>query len=97
VVQDLGIWTKWTEADGQYPGAERTLDELLGWATAKCELNLLRRLLRHIAALYLPEEVAIDTWKPTPFSLKMGDRETYVGDIIKAGYMVRLVPVSPTR
>ncbi|KAG9253823.1 O-methyltransferase-domain-containing protein [Emericellopsis atlantica] len=85
MVQDLGIWTQWTEADKQRPGSRRTLDELLGWATAACEPDLLRRLLRHIAALHLLEEVDVDTWKPTPFSLHMGAKETYVGDIVKAG------------
>ena len=85
LVQDLGIWARWTEADKKLPGVERTLDELLSWATASCERNLLRRFLRHIAALCLIQEVGADTWKPTRFSLSMGAEETYGGDIIKAG------------
>ncbi|CAH0028015.1 unnamed protein product [Clonostachys rhizophaga] len=84
-IQDLGIWTKWTEADKQSPGTARTLDELLGWANASCEPNLLRRFLRQIAALYYIDEVGVDTWKPTPFSLALGHKETYGGDVIKAG------------
>lgn len=95
LVQDLGIWTKWTEADKQNPGAARTIDELLGWANATCETNLLRRFLRHIAALHLIQEVGADTWKPTDFSLAMGAKETYGGDIIKAGYV--LTPASAQR
>lgn len=88
-IQDLGIWTKWTEADNQSPGTARTLDELLGWANASCEPNLLRRFLRQIAALYYIDEAGVDTWKPTPFSLALGHKETYGGDVIKAGYVYK--------
>jgi hypothetical protein len=85
LVQDLGIWTKWAEADQQSPGAAKTLDELLGWAKTTCEPNLLRRFLRHVAALYLIQEDGVDSWKPTPFSLALGTKDTYGADIIKAG------------
>ncbi|KAB8218840.1 S-adenosyl-L-methionine-dependent methyltransferase [Aspergillus novoparasiticus] len=56
LLQDLSIWTEWTEADRQNPGAARTLDELLSWAHTTYEPNLLRRFLRHIAALYVIQE-----------------------------------------
>ncbi|KAE8131158.1 S-adenosyl-L-methionine-dependent methyltransferase [Aspergillus pseudotamarii] len=85
LLQDLGIWTKWTEADRQNQGAARTLDELLNWAHTACEPNLLRRFLRHIAALYVIQEVGVDTWQPTPASLALGAQETHASEVIKAG------------
>jgi hypothetical protein len=42
-ILDLGIWEKWTEANKEKPGAPVTLDQLLAWANAKAELNLLRQ------------------------------------------------------
>ncbi|KAE8321444.1 hypothetical protein BDV39DRAFT_197596 [Aspergillus sergii] len=86
LLQGLGIWTKWTEADRQNPGAARTLDELLSWAHTTCEPNLLRRFLRHIAALYVIQETGVGTWQPTPTSLALGAQETHAGEVIKAGY-----------
>lgn len=85
LVQDLGIWTKWTEEDKKEPGKARSLKELLGWANAKCEENLLRRFMKHIGALYLLVETGKDEWKPTTFSLSLGNKETYGGEVIKAG------------
>ncbi|KAB8256191.1 S-adenosyl-L-methionine-dependent methyltransferase [Aspergillus pseudonomiae] len=85
LLQDLDIWLKWIEADTQTPGAARTLDTLLGWAHTTCEPNLLRRFLRHIAALHVIQEVGVDTWQSTPTSLALGAKETHVGEIIKAG------------
>lgn len=61
LLQDLGIWTKWTDADRETPGVARTLDVLLSWANTTCEPKLLRRFLRHIAALYFIHEVGVDT------------------------------------
>lgn len=31
------------------------------------------RVLRHLAASFVIEEVDVDTWKSTPFSLGLGD------------------------
>ncbi|KAB8200052.1 hypothetical protein BDV34DRAFT_217513 [Aspergillus parasiticus] len=88
LLQDLGIWTEWTEADRQNPGAARTLGELLSWAHTTCEPNLLCRFLRHIAALYVIHETGVGTWQPTPTSLALGAQETHAGEVIKAGYGV---------
>ncbi|KNG89282.1 O-methyltransferase [Aspergillus nomiae NRRL 13137] len=85
LLQDLDIWSKWTEADTQTPGAAQTLDTLLGWAHTACEPNLLRRFLKHIAALHVIQEVGVDTWQSTPTSLALGAKETHIGEIIKAG------------
>ncbi|KAH7027955.1 O-methyltransferase [Microdochium trichocladiopsis] len=85
LVQDLGIWAKWAEADAESPGTSRTLDELQSWGSSKCETNLLRRFLKQIASLHYLEEVGLDTWKATPFSLALGHRESYGADVLKAG------------
>lgn len=97
LVQDLGIWKKWAEVDKQNPGQSKTLDELLGWATEKCEPNLLRRFLRHLAALYLINETAKDAWKPSTFSLALGQQEAYSSDVIKAGYVPFLDSLSDSQ
>ncbi|KOC17236.1 O-methyltransferase [Aspergillus flavus AF70] len=75
-------------ADRQNPGAARTLDELLSWAHTTCEPNLLRRFLRHIAALYVIQEMGVDTWQSTPTSLALGAQETHAGEVIKAGELI---------
>lgn len=41
-ILDLGIWKQWTEADKKNPGASVHLDQLVKWANAKAEPNLLR-------------------------------------------------------
>jgi hypothetical protein len=41
-ILDLGIWKKWSEADKENPGAPVHLDQLLKWANAEAEPNLLR-------------------------------------------------------
>ncbi|KAI4671252.1 uncharacterized protein J4E88_009285 [Alternaria novae-zelandiae] len=84
-ILDLGIWKKWMEADKKNPGAPVHLDQLLEWANTKAEPNLLRRFLRHIAALYVIEETDVDTWKPTPYSLSLGDTVSHTDQITKCG------------
>jgi hypothetical protein len=44
------------------------------------------RFLRHFAALYVLEETAVDEWKPTPFSLAMGDDSTYTNETVRSGF-----------
>ncbi|KAK6836523.1 O-methyltransferase [Apiospora arundinis] len=72
--QDLGIWAKWTEAacKGE-DGKTQTLDSLLGFCNISIEPNLLYRFLNHLAAVNVLEEVGANTWKPTAFSLAIGD------------------------
>ncbi|KAI5865852.1 S-adenosyl-L-methionine-dependent methyltransferase [Durotheca rogersii] len=64
LVKDLGIWARWAalEKNGA-PGASRSLEEVLSMSNAQVEPNLI---------LFILEEVDVDTWKPTPFSLAMG-------------------------
>ncbi|ORY67787.1 S-adenosyl-L-methionine-dependent methyltransferase [Pseudomassariella vexata] len=85
ICSDLGIWTKWTEVNKQNGGAAQTLDDILGMCNVTVNRNLLRRFLKHISALYLLEETGIDMWKPTPFSLAMGDSATYIGQTMLCG------------
>lgn len=41
------------------------------------------RFLMHFAALQVLEETAVDVWKPTPFSLAMGDDSTYTDQMVR--------------
>ncbi|KAH6651878.1 O-methyltransferase [Truncatella angustata] len=78
VCQDLGIWSKWSELDKENTGASQSLDNILSMVHKDVDPNLLRRFLRHIAALYVLKESGPDSWKPTSFSLAMGDRRSYI-------------------
>ncbi|KAI1869381.1 hypothetical protein JX265_006471 [Neoarthrinium moseri] len=85
VCQDLGIWSKWADKCKESETATQTLDDILAMCNSKADPNLLRRLLRHISALYVIEETDVDTWKPTPFSLALGDKTSYVDQTIQCG------------
>ncbi|KAK7993664.1 hypothetical protein PG989_007045 [Apiospora arundinis] len=84
--QDLGIWAKWTEAacKGE-DGKTQTLDSLLGFCNISIEPNLLYRFLNHLAAVNVLEEVGANTWKPTAFSLAIGDGVSYVDQSVRCG------------
>lgn len=45
------------------------------------------RFFRHLAALYVLEETGVDTWKPTPYSLSLGDTESHTDQITQCGYV----------
>ncbi|KAK8116730.1 uncharacterized protein PG998_005011, partial [Apiospora kogelbergensis] len=85
--QDLGMWARWTEvADkGGEAGKIQTLDSLLGFCNATVEPNLLYRFLNHMAALNVIEEVGPSTWKPTRFSLAIGDGASYIDQGVRCG------------
>lgn len=71
--KDLGIWTRWAELEkANGPGTQATLTDIVSWCNTKVEPNMLRRILRHLAATFVLEEVDVDTWRPTPFSLGLG-------------------------
>ncbi|KAI1358627.1 S-adenosyl-L-methionine-dependent methyltransferase [Xylaria arbuscula] len=82
---DLGLWSKWAELDKQTPSAPKTLDDLVGMCNRKIEPNLLRRFIRHIAVCHVLEEVDVDTWKPTPHSIALGDSSTNADQLVKFG------------
>ncbi|KAI1651178.1 putative O-methyltransferase [Daldinia loculata] len=77
---DLGIWHRWTAVGG----GEKTVEELAKLATKDCDLNLLRRLLRLLGATYIIEETGEDRYKPTDFSLSIGDESTTIAQGILA-------------
>ncbi|KAK8000937.1 O-methyltransferase [Apiospora marii] len=84
--QDLGIWAKWTAAVGKGDeGKTQTLESLLGFCNTTVEPNLLYRFLNHMAALNFLEEVETKTWKPTAFSLAMGDGVSYIDQSVRCG------------
>ena len=56
------------------------LDKILTW-------NHAGRFFRHLAALYVLEETNVDTWKPTPYSLSLGDTESHTDQITQCGYV----------
>ncbi|KUI69110.1 Demethylsterigmatocystin 6-O-methyltransferase [Cytospora mali] len=86
ICHDLGIWSKWAEINRTDHGsAAQTLDGIVRMGNTAIEPKLLRRFLRHLAALYVLEETDIDEWKPTPFSLAMGDRSTYIDQLVQCG------------
>ncbi|KAI0386350.1 putative O-methyltransferase [Hypomontagnella monticulosa] len=75
---DIGLWDKWTAAGG----GEKSLDELVKLTTKDCDINLLRRLLRLMGAENIIEETGEDRYKPTPFSLSIGDESTLISQAL---------------
>jgi hypothetical protein len=77
---ELGIWKAWTASGGN----KMTVDELVKLATTDIDPNLLRRLFRLLAAFNVVEETSEDTFKPTPFSLAIGNESTKVRASLEA-------------
>ncbi|KAI2628620.1 putative O-methyltransferase [Hypoxylon sp. NC1633] len=75
---DIGLWRGWTVAGG----GEKSLQDLATLAINECEINLLRRLLRLMSAANIIEETSEDRYKPTPFSLSIGDDSTFIAQTI---------------
>ncbi|KAI2466874.1 putative O-methyltransferase [Annulohypoxylon bovei var. microspora] len=75
---DIGLWRGWTAAGG----GEKHVRELVGLATKACEFSLLRRLLRLLGAANIIEETGEDRYKPTHFSLSVGDDSTCLAHAI---------------
>jgi hypothetical protein len=78
---NMGLWKGWTESGG----GKKTIDELVKLTGRDVEPNLLRRLFRIMAAFYVVEETAEDTFKPTPFSHAIGDENSGIRGSIEAG------------
>ncbi|OTA91920.1 hypothetical protein M434DRAFT_396864 [Hypoxylon sp. CO27-5] len=66
---DIGLWRGWTAAGG----GEKSLEDLAKLTTKDCDLNLLRRLLRLLGVVNIIEETGEDKYKPTDWSLVIGD------------------------
>ncbi|KAG8167991.1 hypothetical protein KVR01_003680 [Diaporthe batatas] len=86
VFHDLGIWSEWESLSKSQGPIPQSLDQIVKMCSAPAEPNLLRRFLRHFAALHVLEETALDEWKPTPFSLAMGDESTYTNQLVRCGF-----------
>ncbi|KAI3393218.1 hypothetical protein diail_4545 [Diaporthe ilicicola] len=86
VFQDLGIWSKWAELQKSQGPVPQSLSHIVKMCSAPAEPNLLRRFLRHFAALSVLEETAVDEWKPTAFSLAMGEKSTYTNQLVRCGF-----------
>ncbi|KAL5334686.1 S-adenosyl-L-methionine-dependent methyltransferase [Aspergillus crustosus] len=77
---DTGLWKSWTAGGG----GEKTIDELVQLTSPTVETNLLRRFFRLLAAFSVVEETGEDKFKPTPFSLAIGDESTKVRASLQA-------------
>ncbi|RAH78842.1 putative O-methyltransferase [Aspergillus japonicus CBS 114.51] len=78
---NLQLWKAWSDAGG----GEMSLDELVQLITPTADTNLLRRLLRLLAAFDVVEQTAADMYKPTAFSYAIGDESTKVRTSFQAG------------
>ncbi|KAJ5561303.1 hypothetical protein N7535_004230 [Penicillium sp. DV-2018c] len=76
---DVGLWKSWANV-----GGEKSIDELVNMTTPIVDTNLLRRLFRLLVALNVVEETAEDRFKPTPFSIAIGDESTKVRASLQA-------------
>ncbi|KAI1380554.1 putative O-methyltransferase [Hypoxylon crocopeplum] len=71
---DLGLWRGWTAAGG----GEKSFEQLAAFTTKDCDPNLFRRLVRLMGAANIIEETGEDRYKPTAFSLSIGDRNILI-------------------
>ncbi|KAI1416372.1 putative O-methyltransferase [Hypoxylon sp. FL1857] len=71
---DTGLWRGWRAAGG----GEKSLGDLAKFTTKDFDLNLLRRLLRLMGVANIIEETGEDRYKPTDWSLLIGDDSTHV-------------------
>ncbi|CAG8940048.1 unnamed protein product [Penicillium salamii] len=76
---DVGLWRSWTSV-----GGEKSIDDLVKLTSPTVDANLLRRLFRLLAAFNVVEETSEDRFKPTPFSLAIGDETTKVRASLQA-------------
>ncbi|KAK8109240.1 hypothetical protein PG984_015041 [Apiospora sp. TS-2023a] len=77
---DVGLWSGWSEAGGE----ATSVGDLCKLCQHDVEPNLLRRLLRLLASVYLIEETGPDEFRLTPFSLCFGRRSTFIPQTIQA-------------
>ncbi|CAI7666883.1 unnamed protein product [Penicillium manginii] len=71
---DVGLWKAWTISGG----GEKSILDLVKLTNPAVDTNLLRRLFRLLAAFNVVEEIGEDKFKPTPFSLAIGNESTKV-------------------
>ncbi|KAJ9296603.1 hypothetical protein DTO217A2_8804 [Paecilomyces variotii] len=78
---DVSLWESWTAVGG----GEKSIDELVQFTTPRVDTNLLRRFFRLLAAFNVVEETREDRFKPTLFSLAIGDESTKVRAALQGG------------
>ncbi|KAI0020536.1 putative O-methyltransferase [Xylariomycetidae sp. FL0641] len=81
VLIDIGLWEGWLQSDKD----EATLEELLDMCHKPCDLMLLRRLLRLLAAELVVEEAGPDQYRATPFTKQLGVTSEPVAQTIVSG------------
>ncbi|KAK7953853.1 S-adenosyl-L-methionine-dependent methyltransferase [Apiospora saccharicola] len=79
---DLAIFERWNDAGG----GQMSVEDLCGLAKVDVDPKLLVRLCRLLAAKDFIEEVAEEQYKPTEFSLCLGDKESPQGVWIQGGH-----------
>lgn len=77
---DLGVWHGWTAAGG----GEKSLEDLAKLTVKDCDLSLFRRLLRLLGSANIIEETGEDRYKPTDFSLSIGDKSRLIAQALTA-------------
>ncbi|KAJ9347741.1 hypothetical protein DTO027B9_8892 [Paecilomyces variotii] len=78
---DVSLWESWTAVGG----GEKSINELVQFTTPRVDINLLRRFFYLLAAFNVVEEMREDRFKPTLFSLAIGDESTKVRAAIQGG------------
>lgn len=66
---DMGLWQAWAD-DGR---KEQTLEDLVKLVPGGCDADLLRRLLRLLAAWYIVDETGEDIYQRGPLTEALGD------------------------
>ncbi|KAH9887820.1 putative O-methyltransferase [Xylariomycetidae sp. FL2044] len=92
VVMDLGLWEAWrthatrgkttTEDDHD---DDVSLEELMDLCRTRCDMMLLRRLFRLLAAVNVVEETGPDRYRATPLSLALGETSGPVAQTLLSG------------
>ncbi|KAI0476496.1 S-adenosyl-L-methionine-dependent methyltransferase [Xylariaceae sp. FL0804] len=78
---DLGIFEAWYKAGG----GVKTCAEIVKLANTSVDENVLRRFLRLLAATNVITEVGEDQYKPTTYSMALGNKETLIDTWIQCG------------
>ncbi|KAF7526040.1 hypothetical protein G7054_g10899 [Neopestalotiopsis clavispora] len=87
-LRNLGLWSAWFQlCQGDDPAVEQSLEQIVSLCRQRknADASLLRRLLRHCAALNVIEEVDVDKWRPTTFSLALGNEASHLHHILDLG------------
>ncbi|KAH8127096.1 hypothetical protein FP744_10007823 [Trichoderma asperellum] len=76
---NTGLWDAWTASGG----GEKDVDELRAIASKDIDPELLQHLLQLLASSHIIEEVGEGLFKPTVFSLSLGDKSTLIAPALR--------------